>query len=410
MNLRNITILGVVLFTLAFVSGCKEMDDTYRDYIAEGEVIYAQKADSVKAYPGRHRVKLSWPIGPDKKVVGALISWNNGEQQMDHQIIREPGIDTVHVWLAGLDEGGYPIDVVTYDKYGNHSVKISTYAEAFGDDYESQLVNGVLRSAGADGTTARLEWYTNTTQDAAAMEVVHMDQNDQTHITALPLGENILELTDYKPSSVIEYRTLYIPGGIAVDTFYSEYHSVVPAPTPKKLPNPTPIMTLPGDYNQFYAGLDYRYFVDGDVTNIGETAVTEASALPQSFTLDFHVPTAFNHFKYFMWPTGASYEFAHASPEKWEVWGSNELDGDWRAWTKIMDCVAIKPSGSPVGTLTAADTEASRAGLEFEFPEDTPPYRYLRWKTTKTFGNVQAVGVAEITFWGNQETPLRPIE
>ncbi|MGV3761753.1 DUF4998 domain-containing protein [Parapedobacter sp.] len=386
------------------------MDDTYRHYIHDGEVIYAQKADSLKAYPGRHRIKLSWPIGPDKKVVGAMISWNSGEQKMDHQIIREPGLDTVHVWLIDLDEGGYAIDVVTYDKYGNHSVKINTYAEALGDDYESHLVNGVVRSASTDGATAFLEWYTNTTQDAVAMEVVHIDQNDQPHTTTLPLAENVLVLPDYKPGSVIEYRTLYIPGGIAVDTFYSEYHSIIPLSAPKKLPNPTPIMTLAGDYNQFYAGLDYMNFVDGDVTNIGETAVGETSALPQSFTLDFHVPTTFDHFKYFMWPTGASYEFAHASPERWEVWGSNELDGDWGTWTKIMDCVAIKPSGSPLGTLTTADMEASREGLEFEFPEGTPPYRYLRWKTTKTFGDIPAVGIAEITFWGNQETPLQPIE
>lgn len=395
--------LGIVLFTLCCTSGCEKMDSTYREYIRGGEVVYAQKADSLKAYPGRHRVKLSWPIGPDKKVVGAIISWNNGEQQIDHPIIREPGLDTVHVWLANLDEGGYSIDVVTYDKYGNYSVETNTYAEAYGVDYESHLVNSVVRSASADGATAYLEWYANTAQDAVSVEVIHLGEHDQAYTTTLPLTENSLVLADYKPGSIIQYRTRYLPGGNAVDTFYSAYHSVIPPPAPKKLPNPTAIMTLPGDYNQFYAGLDYTYFVDGDITNIGETAVTETSALPQSFTLDFHEPTTFNHFKFFMWPTGAAYEFAHASPERWEIWGSNELQDDWGKWTKIMDCVAVKPSGSPLGTMTSADIDASRAGLDFEFPEGTPAYRYLRWKTTKTFGNVNAVGMAEITFWGHQD-------
>ncbi|MGV3761752.1 DUF5000 domain-containing lipoprotein [Parapedobacter sp.] len=169
-----------------------------------------------------------------------------------------------------------------------------------------------------------------------------------------------------------------------------------------QIPNPVPITALPGDYHLFWGGLDYSKMVDGSVSTTMETWLDNATPMPQSFTLDFRVPTQFSRFKYFMYPVGAHYEFNYACPEKWEIWGSNELTDDWNNWAKIMDCVAVKPSGAPLGVMTQEDQEASRAGLDFDFPEGTPPYRYIRWKTTKTFGGMRSVGIAELTFWGNQ--------
>lgn len=167
-----------------------------------------------------------------------------------------------------------------------------------------------------------------------------------------------------------------------------------------ELPAPTPITILPGDYNLHYNNFHYGYMFDGSISpgNYMGTLLTGTSNLPLSFTLDFGSPTKFSRLRYWM-PQSDATVFNYASAETWEIWGSNELIDDWGQWTKIMDCRAVKPSGS--GTpLTAEDRELAARGLDFNFPAGTESYRYIRWKTTKTFGGLNAVQISELAFYG----------
>ncbi len=172
-----------------------------------------------------------------------------------------------------------------------------------------------------------------------------------------------------------------------------------------ELAPPTPINVLPGDYNLFFGGYHYGFMFDGVISgaNFVATLLTETSLLPLSFTLDFGKPTKFSRFKYWMRQHDTDGLYNYASPEKWELWGTNELADDWNQWTKIMDCTAEKPSGSLPGILTALDRETAAAGLDFDFPAGTPVYRYLRWRTMKTFGSLNAVQISELAFFGNDQ-------
>ena len=46
--------------------------DEYKKYMPDGEIIYPQKADAVKTYPGRNRVQLEWVI-VDPKVTSCKV-------------------------------------------------------------------------------------------------------------------------------------------------------------------------------------------------------------------------------------------------------------------------------------------------------------------------------------------------
>ena len=171
------------------------------------------------------------------------------------------------------------------------------------------------------------------------------------------------------------------------------------------IPSPTPVTTLHNDYNKHYQTYTYLYLFDGihgdpAATNYAGTLLNSpASKLPQSFTFDFGKPTEISRFKYWMRTNGY---FNFGAPEIWEIWGTNELDADWSKWTFISDFKAVKPSGLPVGTLSAEDRATAEAGLDFEFPVGVPKYRYLRWKSTKNFGSVDYIQFSELTFWGSQ--------
>lgn len=169
----------------------------------------------------------------------------------------------------------------------------------------------------------------------------------------------------------------------------------------QKIAAPTPITYLPGDYNQHYSGLNYTYMFNNIYTDYMGTLGTATSNLPLSFTLDFRAATRFSRLKYWM-RGGTAYSYNYCSPEEFELWGTNELNNDWSKWTKIMDCKVVKPSGSPLGVLTTLDNEVAAAGIDFEFPADVPPYRYLRWRSNRVFGGLPAVQIAELAFWGKQ--------
>lgn len=173
-----------------------------------------------------------------------------------------------------------------------------------------------------------------------------------------------------------------------------------------QLPAPTWLNSLASDYNQFYLNNHYGRMFDG-ITTPGNYAGTllssPASDLPSSFSLDFGAPVTFSRFKYWMPQSDQYGTFSYASPEKWQLWGTNTLADDWEQWTLISEYTAVKPSGAPTGTLTDLDRQTAYAGLDFDFPIGTPPYRYIRWRTTKNFGSLSAVQITELAFFGTNE-------
>ncbi len=165
------------------------------------------------------------------------------------------------------------------------------------------------------------------------------------------------------------------------------------------------VINFPTDVSTFYSNNNFTRLFDNnfsDPSGVKHTAV--GTGLPQWFTIDLGESTKLSRLKYWMRGIVANptYLYGFGNPQRWEVWGSNnpDPDGGWTQWTKIMDCEAVKPSGLPAGQYTTEDREVGAAGLDYAFPSDTPPMRYLRWKTNKVFGDVTYVHIIEIAFWG----------
>ena len=164
------------------------------------------------------------------------------------------------------------------------------------------------------------------------------------------------------------------------------------------------VVNYPTDVKTFYSNYNFTRLFDNnlsDPSGLHHTAV--GSGLPQWFTIDLGATTKLSRFKYWMRGIVANPTYyGFGNPERWEVWGTNnpDPDGGWTQWTKLMDCVATKPSGLPTGQYSNEDREVGAAGLDFTFPAEVPPVRYLRWRTNKNFGDVAYVHIMELTFWG----------
>src|SRR5690606_25770816 len=102
----------IILLALALsgLFGCSKMDDTYKDFIKDGERVYVGRVDSLEAKAGLNRVKLSWLAIADRQVVKATVFWNNRTSRKDVPIQKTAGVDVVDVLITDLPEENYAFE------------------------------------------------------------------------------------------------------------------------------------------------------------------------------------------------------------------------------------------------------------------------------------------------------------
>lgn len=138
-------------------------------------------------------------------------------------------------------------------------------------------------------------------------------------------------------------------------------------------------------------------------TDVEAFQTNAGKGFPGWFTIDLGTVTKLSRWLYqprmdlpaVMWKHGAFKEYELYA---WTAPGA-PVD-DFSKWTKVMDCLSVKPSGTPVGTETPEDVAAGIKGEEWRFPRDLPAVRYVRIKCNSTWGSTNYFSAAEITFWG----------
>ena len=103
---------------LAMLLSCGKMDDTYSEFVKDGERIYIAKADSLKVRGGNKRIQLSWLLLSDPKVVKYKVTWNNGRDSIVNPVVKTASVDTVTLMIDNIEEGTHEFEIYTYDKLG----------------------------------------------------------------------------------------------------------------------------------------------------------------------------------------------------------------------------------------------------------------------------------------------------
>lgn len=158
---------------------------------------------------------------------------------------------------------------------------------------------------------------------------------------------------------------------------------------------------LPGDSWEGAYGLTLDKLWDGSLANIdyfiGNLPV---APLPNHFTIDLRKPLKISRMKVNQYTFG--YQYGLGNPRTFEIWGSNDppANGSWDNWTLLLQAESIKPSGLPGTAFTNEDTAYAVAGEEYDFPLETGAYRYIRFRTIRTWGGSENILLHEITFWG----------
>lgn len=226
-------VFGCVVF-----SSCDKMEDGYLKYAEGGEIVYIGKADSVKTFSGKNRIKLSWLLISDPKISKCKVYWNDRLDSTIIDVVRSKGVDTVKVIIDNLAEQSYNFEVYTFDNAGRSSVKVETSGKVYGNRYAGSIFNRTLKSVAFSVDKANIEWYA-AAADAIAVEIKYTDKfgvertvrqepilnpNNPRDAPSIPV---LVSLPDFKKGNSFQYRTLYKPALSAIDIFYTAYDIVV---------------------------------------------------------------------------------------------------------------------------------------------------------------------------------------
>lgn len=157
---------------------------------------------------------------------------------------------------------------------------------------------------------------------------------------------------------------------------------------------------LPGDQPSAWGWVMTNIW-DGIVGDQGFHTANGSGVWPQSITIDLGVTGKIS--RLIEWQRQGTWIYTHGNVAKFELWGQVTLDatGSWANWTKLMDCVSIKPSGLPLGQVTAEDAAWAAAGEEFIGSPLNPAVRYVRIKVTESWSNGDFFHISELAFYGD---------
>ncbi len=225
---RNIQIaffLSLITFSLSYM-GCKKMDDSYKQFIENGETIYIAKADSIKINGGRNRAEVTWLLLSDPKVSRYKILWNNGRDSVTGELQKTQDIDLVTRMVDNVQEGNYFFDIYLYDKYGNSSIKSSKLGRVYGDMYEASLLTRAYRSLTRSGNDISIEWMEGD-ESTELVQLEYVNTNGDT--ITVEIDENEIVTTIIKDIAVkgsFKYRTAFRPEANSLDLFYTPYTTI----------------------------------------------------------------------------------------------------------------------------------------------------------------------------------------
>lgn len=210
---------------------CDDMNSIQQKYADIPEKIYLGKTDTLTAFPGKERIKLSWYISADPKIQKTVIYWNQRKDSIVKPFVRTmSGIQKDSLIIDNL-LGTYTFELINTNDFGDRSLAAVVAGTAYGDDYINSLKNrsitafdlGNYNSVTKSGTVT-IEWgtasplcmYTNLSyKKHATGEQVNLIVTSEDKTTVLDdVGNNFGDLND-----MISVSSMYLPVKGAIDTF-----------------------------------------------------------------------------------------------------------------------------------------------------------------------------------------------
>ena len=131
----TLTALALVMLIGVFPS-CDDMNDIQSEYADRDERVYLGKVDSLKAFPGFGRAKITWYITADPKIEQTVIYWNQRSDSLVKNVSRSSsGVMKDSIIIENLPEGSTFLEFRNKNSKGEYSLYTSVTATAWGGEF-----------------------------------------------------------------------------------------------------------------------------------------------------------------------------------------------------------------------------------------------------------------------------------
>jgi len=221
MKMKNLfAMIPILVGLIAGIAGCSKMDATYKEFLDYGQGKYPGKPVNAAVWPGYKRMVLAWRNSSDPKVNKAMVYWNNRADSLEVQL--DPSKDSTYLPFNDMPEATYVFEIYTFDSQGNRSVKTEAIGKVYGDFYKSTLLSRPVYDATVFNDSLWLTWGGLSDTTIIGTEVRYTDNNNITHQEFVDKQMLLSQFPDF-PRGDIQYRTVYLPGRNAIDTFYTDW-------------------------------------------------------------------------------------------------------------------------------------------------------------------------------------------
>lgn len=234
--MKNILNIRSLLFLLTIgvvaIASCTKMND-FKKYTKDGEIIYTGRVDSVKIRSGLNRVLVQGLFISDRKVTLCKIYWNSRQDSLIVPVVRANAVDTLNKFVSNLNEGSYNFEIITYDALGHPSIPVvKSGIKVYGSNYAASLVNMPISDVSLDNTTATITWGgLDKTSGALYMDILYTNTSGVSSRAKRLNNSATATISNYKYRTTFDYRTVYLPDSLAIDTFYTAYRTGINART-----------------------------------------------------------------------------------------------------------------------------------------------------------------------------------
>lgn len=202
----------VILFYIVTFIACDNMNSLHYEYLEWGEKIYTASIDSLRAYPGNNRVKLTWELGRDPRITKVAIYWNDRLDSLVLPVTRTHSSRIEMEHIMNLPEGGYLFEVVSKDDKGHQSMYVEKSIDIYGLKYSALLRNRMIKSMSFNKDNELIINWGNTEESSIQYttikynntELVVPNEKKETILTGIDFNENIEVFSTHLPKDGLD--------------------------------------------------------------------------------------------------------------------------------------------------------------------------------------------------------------
>ena len=201
---------------------CEKMMDIHSQYIRDGETVYLVKPYSVESFAGNNRVLIQCRLVNAYNVDKIWVYWNSHKDSTSFDYQQSVNGEFLNLMINGLEEKSYIFEMYTKNSDGNRSVKVTTFAAAYGEKYRRSLYPRIVNGFSADTLNATMSWLaSDESEDVTEIRYTATDGIEKT--VSIATDTSKVQLDFFSDKGAVAYRSHYKPEVSSIDSFATDW-------------------------------------------------------------------------------------------------------------------------------------------------------------------------------------------